>query len=156
MTGIWSMQAKTRDAKLVSLRFYTGPSAPPPNYVRLLGFIDNKKETRKSFQSQFAADEWAAKMGVRQWTVVHQSRAFPEAAKLPILFPQAPDFDQLHAWIESFESGTTLNDLAKGLVFKHDGIQVEVHPNLLRLWLIGAAPDHPALQRIKRFRRPED
>ena len=84
MTGTWAMQAKTRDAKLVLLRFYAGPSAPPPNYVRLLGFLDNKKETQKSFKSQLAADEWAAKMGVRQWSVVHQSRAFPEAAKLPI------------------------------------------------------------------------
>ena len=145
------MESTTANNRRVTLSFYSGRSAPPPDYVRLQGAVygGNKTSTRE-FNSQDDADEWAAQLGVQRWHVVRHTRAFPEAARTPITFAEAPDDEHLHELIAAFESGATLDQLADGVMVNTGDRQFQVHPNLLRLWLIGAAPDHPSLQRLKR------
>jgi hypothetical protein len=151
MTATWTMEATTADGKHVSLSFYSGPSAPPPNYVTLSGRVSGgNSQSERLFSNQYDADEWAAKLGVQRWCVTRHWRAFPEASRIPVQFGEAPDDERLIELIRAFESGTSLKDLVNGVMINDAGRQFQVHPNLLRLWLIGAAPDHPSLQRLKR------
>lgn len=151
MTAKWRMEATTADGKHVSLDFYTGPSAPPPSYVMLHGMVDGgNSQSEIRFRNQHDADRWAAELGVRRWRVTRHWRAFPEASRIPIQFGEAPDEERLNGLIGAFESGTALKDLVNGVMINNGGHPFQVHPNLLRLWLIGAAPDHPSLQRLKR------
>ena len=145
------MESTTADNKRVTLSFYSGRSTAPPNYIRLQGAVDDgKKISTKSFNTQDDADEWAAQLGVQRWHVVQHTRAFPEAARIPITFAESPNNERLHELIAAFESGTPLDQLANGVMGETGVRQFQVHPNLLRLWLIGAAPDHPALKCLKR------
>ena len=135
----------------MTLSFYSGRSAPVPNYVRLQGSVnDGNKTSTARFNNQKDADEWAAELGVQRWHVVQHTRAFPEAVFIPITFTEAPNDECLHDLIARYESGISLDKLADDVMVNTGGRQFQVHPNLLRLWLIGAAPDHPAVQRLKR------
>jgi hypothetical protein len=147
------MSANKLDNKQVSLRFYSGPSAPPPCYMSFQGTLKvDRKELSKSFENQQQADRWAAEIGVQRWVLTEHCRAFPEAWQIPIRFPNAPDDDRLRELVSSFASGTPLRELAKGVMVTVGLRQFEVHPNLLRLWLIGVDPNHPALQRLRHRR----
>jgi hypothetical protein len=152
MTANWTMEAKSADQRRVSLHFYSGPSARPSSDARLEGKVDGKGSKRSKFSSQVTADGWAAALGVEYWDLTQHSRAFPEAASVPIRFPHAPDNNRLQELIAAFEAGTPLAELAASTTVQMHGETFPVHPNLLRLWLIGAAPRHPALQRLKRDR----
>lgn len=150
MTASWTMEASAAAGKHVSLAFYSGPAAPPPKYFTLRGtVVDGSRRSERSFHNQQEADEWAAELGVDCWYLIRHSRGFPEASQIPIRFAEAPDDERLKELIRVFESGTPLKDLVNGVMVHHEGREFQVHPNLLRLWLIGAVPDHPALQRLK-------
>lgn len=150
MTATWTMESTTADDKHVSLNFYSGPSALPPAYISLRGTVDDGSKKTATFKNQSQADEWATKLGVQRWHVTQHTRAFPEACRIPIKFAEAPDDDRLNALISAFASGTQLKDLADGIMIKVAGHEFQVSPGLLRLWLIGAAPEHPRLQSLKR------
>ncbi|MGF1578748.1 MAG: hypothetical protein ACFCD0_05235 [Gemmataceae bacterium] len=90
---------------------------------------------------------------MKQWHLVKHGRAFPEAARIPIRFPGAPSNEHLNALIHEFEAGTKLIALVDGVMVKLRHREFQVQPDLLRLWIIGLAPEHPALQGLKRWRR---
>ena len=145
------MESTTADSKHVTLEFYSGRSAPPPNYIRLQGTVhDGSSTSTERFNSQEDADKWASQLGVQRWQVVQHTRAVPEAAFIPITFSEAPDDGRLHELVSRYESGTPLDKLADGVMVDTGDGQFQVTPNLLRLWLIGVSPDHPAVQRLKR------
>jgi hypothetical protein len=147
------MESTTAGGKRVSLDFYTGPSAPPPHYISLRGTVhDGTKTTTATFKNQVEADLWAANLGVERWHVTQRTRAFPEACRIPIKFAEAPNDERLNELISAFASGTALNDLVNGIVIEIAGKEFQVSPGVLGFWLIGAAPEHPALQRLKRNR----
>lgn len=150
------MESTTVDNKRVSLHFYHGRSGPPPNYIRIQGMVEGSdKSSIEKFGDLLEADEWAAQLGVQRWNVVQHTRAFPEAARIPITFAEAPDIDRLQELIAKFESGIPLAQLAEGVMIETGDRRFQVSPYLLRLWLIGAAPEHPALQCLKRKRFAE-
>ena len=147
------MESTTEVGKRVSLDFYAGPSAPPPSYFSLRGTVhDGANRATATFENQVAADSWAANLGVKRWHVTQHTRAFPEACRIPITFAEAPDDQRLTELVLAFASGTALTDLVSGIMLKVAGREYQVSPGLLRFWLIGAAPEHPALQRLKRHR----
>ena len=150
MTATWKMEATTADDTQVLLTFYSGPSARPPSYVNLSGTVVGKSREKRQFNSQHEADEWAFDLEVRRWRVTEHVRAFPEASQIPIEFAEAPDAQCLQDLISKFEAGTPLTELVGGVMVRTTEREFQVTPALLRKWLIGADPTHPALQRLKR------
>lgn len=153
MTATWGMESTTADGKRVMLSYYSGRSGPPPSYIRLEGSVfDGNNSSTERFNNQEDADEWAIKLGVERWLLVQHTRAFPEAALIPISFAEAPSDERLHELISRFDTGTPLDKLTDGVMVDTGDRQFQVPPNLLRLWLIGVSPAHPAVQRLKRKR----
>jgi hypothetical protein len=143
MSASWDMEGTTADNRQALLHFGHGRGRP-----RLEGRI-HRVGKRHRFANQAEADVWGAELGVRLWRVTSHSRAFPEAAQIPIRFAEAPDERQLMELVARFAAGTPWNELVEGVMINVGGTKFQVPPSLLRLWLIGAAPNHPALQRIK-------
>jgi hypothetical protein len=145
------MEATANNGGRVILTFYSGPSAPPPNYIKLQATLEVGSRLQKHpFADQESADNWASAIGVNCWRVTRCSRAFPEARNIPIKFDDAPPIERLYELVAAIEAGQSLNELAKEVVRKVGEREFEVHPNLLRIWLIGHAPNHPALKQLKR------
>lgn len=154
MTATWELEATTAENEPVGLHFYSGPAARPPDYIQLQGFARRKgKKLIREFDNQWDADDWASALGVERWDCVRHSRAFPEAAVLPIRFDEAPDDATLHELIEALERGSHLSDLLVGFTISVGDSQYPVSPTLMSIWLLGVSPDHPTLQRFRRFTR---
>ncbi len=109
--------------------------------------------TGRNFPSQEEAERWAYDIGVRRWILTEYHRARPFVHRIPISFPGSPSFEVLDDLLRKLAEGRSLSDLARDLQ-KQDAPDSRPIPlYILKLWLVGHDPVHPAIQRLRMGRR---